>query len=172
MTEKTVTYLGLGTNTSNKEENLTRAIEELSLALGNCTSKSAFIETEPWGYESENSFLNCVVSFTTEKSPIELLDTTEAIERKLGRTIKSSGGIYHDRTIDIDILLYGNEVINHERLTIPHPLMHMRDFVLIPLCEIAPDLVHPIKNKSIAMLLKENKGTGIADDDFVKKQEE
>ena len=172
MTKKTITYLGLGTNTGNKEENLTRAIEELSLALGNCTSKSAFIETEPWGYKSDNSFLNCVVSFTTEKSPFELLDITEAIERKLGRTIKSSGGIYHDRTIDIDILLYGNEIITHERLTIPHPLMHMRDFVLKPLCEIAADVIHPVKNKSISMLLKENQETEVNDDYFVKKQEE
>ena len=155
MTQKTIIYLGLGTNSGNREENLTRAIEELSLALGNCIAISSFIETEPWGFFSENQFLNCAVAFTTDKNPIELLDTIEKIERKLGRTIKSNGGIYYDRTIDIDILLYGNEIINDKRLTIPHPLMHKRDFVLIPLCEIAPDTLHPTTKKSIALLLKE-----------------
>ena len=155
MTKKTITYLGLGTNYGNREENLTRAIEELSLALGNCIARSSFIETEPWGFSSSNKFLNCVVAFGTDKSPIELLDTTEEIERKLGRTVKSSGGIYHDRTIDIDILLYGNGVVNSERLIIPHPLMHKRHFVLAPLCEISPDAVHPLLDKTISELLHE-----------------
>ena len=150
-----ITYLGLGTNRGNKKENLTRAIEELSLALGKCIMQSSFMETEPWGYESENKFLNCVVAFETYKSPIELLETTEKIERKLGRTTKSAGGIYHDRVIDIDILLYGNETVENDRLTIPHPLMHKRDFVLVPLNEIAPDIIHPVIGKSITMLLEE-----------------
>ena len=155
MTQETIIYLGLGTNSGNREENLTRAIEKLSLALGNCIAKSSFIETEPWGFCSNNKFLNCAVAFKIAKSPIELLDTTEDIERKLGRTTKSSGGIYHDRTIDIDILLYGNEVVKNERLTIPHPLMHKRDFVLIPLCEIAAETLHPTFKKTISLLLKE-----------------
>ena len=155
MTQETIIYLGLGTNSGNKEENLTRAIEELSLALGNCIAKSSFIETEPWGFCSDNKFLNCAAAFKTVKSPIELLDTTENIERKLGRTTKSNGGIYHDRIIDIDILLYGNEIINNERLCVPHPLMHKRDFVLIPLCEIAAETLHPTLKKCISLLLKE-----------------
>ena len=148
-------FLGLGTNLGNKIENLTRAIEALSLALGTCKAQSSFLETEPWGFESDNGFLNCVVAFDTELTPLELLDTTERIERELGRTVKSTGGNYHDRLIDIDILLYGNTVIESERLTIPHPLMHLRDFVLAPLAEIAPDTVHPTLNKSIAGLLAE-----------------
>ena len=122
----------------------------LSLALGTYTSLSSFIETEPWGFESQNSFLNCVVAFRTTLPPMELLGTTEKIERELGRTAKSNGGVYHDRIIDIDILLYGNEIINTERLTVPHPLMHERDFVLTPLCEIAPQAIHPVIGKSIA----------------------
>ena len=148
-------YLGLGTNLGNKIENLTRAIEALSLALGTCKAQSSFLETEPWGFESDNGFLNCVVAFDTELTPLELLDTTERIERELGRTVKSTGGNYHDRLIDIDILLYGNTVIESERLTIPHPLMHLRDFVLMPLAEIAPDAIHPTLCKSIKELLEE-----------------
>ena len=146
-------YLGLGTNIGNKKENLTRAIEALSLALGNYTALSTFVETEPWGFDSDSTFLNCVVAFDTTVSPTELLDTTEEIERRLGRTTKSTGGVYHDRIIDIDILLYGNETIETPRLTIPHPLMHRRDFVLKPLAEIAPHVIHPTTGKSIEELV-------------------
>ena len=145
-------YLGLGTNIGNRKENLTRAIEALSLVLGHYTALSSFIETAPWGFNSDNAFLNCTVAFDTELSPFQLLDTTENIERELGRTSKSNGGVYHDRVIDIDILLYGSETVSTERLTIPHPLMHMRDFVLEPLAQIAPHTIHPTTGKSIEQL--------------------
>ena len=145
-------YLGLGTNIGNRKENLTRAIEALSLALGHYTALSSFIETAPWGFNSDNAFLNCTVAFDTELSPFQLLDTTENIERELGRTSKSNGGVYHDRVIDIDILLYGSETVSTDRLTIPHPLMHMRDFVLEPLAQIAPHTIHPTTGKSIEQL--------------------
>lgn len=148
-------YLGLGTNTGNKNENLARAIELLSLALGSPVALSGIIESEPWGFESENRFLNCVAAFDTTFSPTLLLDTTEEIERTLGRTRKSLNGQYSDRIIDIDILFYGNEIIESERLTIPHPLLHKRDFVLLPLQEIAPLLVHPRLHKKIEELAKE-----------------
>ncbi len=153
----TTVYLGLGTNIGNRNENLTRAIEALSLALGHYTALSSFIETAPWGFQSENAFLNCAVAFETELEPLQLLDTTERIERELGRTIKSISGTYHDRIIDIDILLYGNETIETPRLTIPHPLMHLRDFVLEPLAEIAAHVLHPTTGRSIEELTAELK---------------
>ncbi len=146
-------YLGLGTNSGNKQDNLQRAIEALSLALGLPAACSSFMESEPWGFDSKNSFLNCVVAFDTHLSPIELLNTTEEIERRLGRTKKSIGGQYSDRTIDIDILFYGNKVIKSERLTVPHPLLHLRNFVLQPLHEIAPQLIHPTMGRTISELL-------------------
>ena len=148
-------YLSLGTNIGNKNENLTRAIEALSLALGPYTALSTFMETEPWGFDSENTFLNCAIAFETELTPLQLLDTTESVERELGRTIKSKDGIYHDRIIDIDILLYGNDTIESTRLTIPHPMMHKRIFVLQPLAEIAPDAIHPTSGKEIRQLFNE-----------------
>ena len=150
-------YLSLGTNLGNKRENLTRAIELLSLALGKCIAVSQFIETAPWGFDSENSFLNCVAAFETALAPMQLLDMTESIERELGRTQKSNNGHYRDRIIDIDILLYGDNIIVNDRLTIPHPLMHKRDFVLEPLAEIAPETQHPVLHKSIKQLMEENK---------------
>ena len=153
----TTVYLGLGTNIGNRKENLTRAIEALSLALGPCTAQSSFIETAPWGFDSDNPFLNCAVAFETELTPLLLLDTTEKVERELGRTTKSTGGTYHDRIIDIDILLYGSVVIETPRLTIPHPLMHLRDFVLEPLAEIAPHAIHPTTGKSIGQINTEFK---------------
>ncbi len=150
-------YLSLGTNLGNKRDNLTRAIELLSLALGKCIAVSQFIETAPWGFDSENSFLNCVAAFETALAPMQLLDMTESIERELGRTQKSNNGHYRDRIIDIDILLYGDNIIVNDRLTIPHLLMHKRDFVLEPLAEIAPETQHPVLHKSIKQLMEENK---------------
>ena len=150
-----IVYLSLGTNIGNKKENLTRAIEALSLALGQCVATSSFIETAPWGFASDNSFLNCAVAFETTLAPLQLLETTEGIERELGRTVKSHGGNYSDRIIDIDILLCGNEVVDAPRLIVPHPLMHKRSFVLEPLAEIAPNAIHPTSGKSIKQLRDE-----------------
>lgn len=129
-------FLSLGTNLGDKEHNLTSAINEISRRIGPVRAQSAFIETEPWGFESENTFLNAAVKVETEQSPFELLETTQQIERKLGRKHKSVNNIYHDRLIDIDILLYDDLSISTPTLTIPHPHMHERDFVQIPLKQI------------------------------------
>lgn len=147
------TYLGIGTNQGDKQCNIVRAIEKLSLALGTPTDTATVIESEPWGYNSPNSYLNTVVAFETTLSPLELLETTERIERDLGRTAKSDAKGYSDRIIDIDILFYGNTVFKSKRLTIPHPLLHERIFVLQPLAEIAPQLIHPIIKKNINEIL-------------------
>ena len=133
-------YLGLGTNLGDKEANLKAAIEEIRKRVGEIVSLSAFYASEPWGFESENSFLNAVCCVMSDFSPMEILSITQQIERELGRKTKSVGGIYSDRMIDIDILLYDDLQIHTPELTIPHPLMWERDFVMIPLREIAPHI--------------------------------
>jgi 2-amino-4-hydroxy-6-hydroxymethyldihydropteridine diphosphokinase len=133
-------YLGLGTNLGDKEANLKAALEEIAKRVGEITSQSAFYASEPWGFESDNLFLNAVCGVCTELSPEETLRTTQEIERTLGRLKKSVNGVYSDRIIDIDILLFDDLQINTPELTIPHPLMWERDFVKIPLKEIAPDI--------------------------------
>ena len=129
-------YLSLGTNLGDKEQNLVSAITEIERRIGPIRTQSAFLATEPWGFESENSFLNAAVRVETDLAPLALLDETQQIERDMGRTQKSVEGKYHDRIIDIDILLYDDLYIQTKRLTIPHPLMYERDFVLIPLREV------------------------------------
>ena len=129
-------YLSLGTNLGDKEHNLLSAISEIERRIGPVKAQSAFLATEPWGFESQNTFLNAAIRIKTELSPLELLDETQQIERDLGRQQKSINGQYHDRIIDIDILLYDDLHIATPELTIPHPHMHERDFVLIPLKEI------------------------------------
>lgn len=129
-------YLSLGTNLGDKEANLRRAISEIERRIGPVRAQSAFITTEPWGFQSENQFLNAAICVETELPPLDLLHETQQIERDLGRTTKSAAGTYSDRIIDIDILLYGDEHIETPELTIPHPLMHERDFVMIPLKQI------------------------------------
>ena len=137
-------YLGLGTNLGQKEKNLELAVEKINEKIGKVTSLSSFYETAPWGFDSENSFLNAAACVVTEYAPLEVLAMTQNIERELGRTLKSKDGIYHDRLIDIDILLYDDLILDTPELQIPHPLMTERAFVMDPLQEIAPELFHPI----------------------------
>ena len=143
-----ITYLGLGTNIGNKRRNLITAAALLAERVGDVLALSGFYETEPWGFESNNRFLNAAVKLNTDYSPQELLFITQQIEKELGRTEKSNG-TYHDRVIDIDILLYDDEVLQTPELVLPHPLMHERKFVMEPLAEIAPFVQHPIFKESI-----------------------
>lgn len=129
-------YLGLGTNLGDKRKNLNDAIRMLENQVGEVEKVSSVIETEPEGFKSDNMFLNAVVKVRTALSPFEILDITQDVEKSLGRKEKSSNGIYHDRVIDIDILLYDDINISTPRLVIPHPRMAQREFVMTPLAEI------------------------------------
>ena len=134
-------YLSLGTNLGDRRSNLETAHTLIGRRIGTVQDKSGIIETEPWGFESTNRFLNMVAKVQTGLHPLDVLHTTQEIEKQMGRTAKSSNGKYEDRVIDIDILLYDDLVMNTDELTIPHPLMYKRSFVMQPLAEIAPDLV-------------------------------
>ena len=131
-----IVYLGLGSNLGNKEQHITTAVKHLEQRVGKVRRLSSLLKTEPWGFTSPNSFVNAAVSIDTTLSPHEVLEATQQIERDMGREQKSMNGEYHDRIIDIDILLYDDMEINEKDLIIPHPLMHQRDFVMIPLREI------------------------------------
>lgn len=147
-------YLSLGTNLGNKRRNLVTAAALLAERVGDILSLSEIYETEPWGFESSNLFLNAALILETTYSPTELLQATRLIEIEMGRIAKSDGS-YEDRVIDIDILLYDDVVMQTDRLTLPHPLMHKRRFVMQPLAEIAPDVVHPVFQKTINQLMTE-----------------
>jgi 2-amino-4-hydroxy-6-hydroxymethyldihydropteridine diphosphokinase len=133
-------YLGLGTNLGDRKNNLLRAVEHINEQAGHVLACSSFIETEPWGFSSDNAFLNAVIEIDTSLTPHDLLHATQEIERAMGRTHKSLDGMYTDRIIDIDILLYEDLKISDTELTIPHPLIWQRSFVYGPLLEIAPQL--------------------------------
>lgn len=129
-------YLSLGTNLGDKKQNLDEAIRLIGERVGEVVKVSSYLETEPWGFDSQNSFLNACIKVETRLTPREVLKATQLIEREMGRLNKSCDGVYHDRLIDIDILLYGEEQIDEPDLKVPHPLMGQRDFVMIPLNEI------------------------------------
>ena len=129
-------YLGLGSNLGNRKENLAYAIRFIGERVGKVLRVSSFIETEPWGFESENTFVNAVILCETDLTPRQLLGATQKIEREMGRQKKSTDGGYSDRCIDTDILLYDDLRVDEPDLQIPHPLMLKRDFVMIPLREI------------------------------------
>lgn len=129
-------YLSLGTNLGNRKGNIREAIQKIEEQVGAVVRQSALYETKPWGFSSPNDFINACVEVSTSLSPRQVLEATQRIERELGRTLKSVNGEYHDRIIDIDILLYDDLHINEPDLHIPHPLMEEREFVMVPLKEI------------------------------------
>ena len=134
-------YLSLGSNLGDREALLQRAIKEIAKHIGPVVAQSDFVETEPWGFQSPHHFLNACIAVETKLTPQDLLHETQAIERLLGRTTKTHDGVYTDRPIDIDILLYGHLRLETEELTLPHPRMLQRPFVIEPLRQIAPRVV-------------------------------
>ena len=131
-----ILYLSLGSNLGDRHATMRSAISLIKDEVGTVDRESSPLETEPWGFESQNKFLNMCIRVLTMLSPEQVLDATQDIERRLGRTTKSVDGHYHDRPIDIDILLYDDLHVSTPQLTLPHPHMHERDFVMVPLREI------------------------------------
>ena len=129
-------YLAYGSNIGEKEENILNAYRMTEERVGRIVRRSAMMRSEPWGFKSDNGFVNSVACVETILTPHKLLEATQSIERAMGRTEKSHGGVYHDRIIDIDILLYDDITLREPDLVIPHPLMRERDFVMKPLNEI------------------------------------
>lgn len=146
-------YILLGGNLGDKQKFFSEARTRLSQHVGTITNQSAIYETEPWGFESDDIFWNQVLEISTALSPKKVLQQTQHIELELGRIRKANQ--YDSRIIDIDILFYDDQVIELENLIVPHPRIQERKFALVPINEIAPELIHPVFQKSIRQLLDE-----------------
>jgi len=147
-------YLGLGSNLGDREKNMLYAIKEIGERVGEVLKISSFYETIPCGFESKNLFLNAAILIESNLAPLDMLQEIHTIEQSAGKHLRSSREeIYQDRPIDIDILFIEDKIYDFKELIIPHPLLQGRDFVLRPLCEIAPEFIHPILKISIKELL-------------------
>lgn len=144
-------YLLLGSNVENRANYLHQATLLIDKYLGSIVMQSSVYETIPWGYSQQAHFLNQVVMLWSDSSPLEVLATAKSIEKQVGRTYSMKWG---PREIDIDILLYGDLVVESAALVIPHPYLPQRKFALYPLCEIAPQQIHPVLHKTVKELLK------------------
>jgi 2-amino-4-hydroxy-6-hydroxymethyldihydropteridine diphosphokinase len=151
-----VVHIGIGSNIGDRKANCRNAIERLKGRGINIKKISSMYETEPWGIKDQPKFINMAIEAETGLPPERLLESLKLIEKEMGRTepcpTKSKWG---PRIIDLDILFYGDKVINMERLEIPHPLLHEREFVLVPLSEIAPEKLHPTLKKTVRELREE-----------------
>lgn len=148
-------YLGLGSNKGERISYIKKALSEIGKIENTRIVKSSSIyETEPWGVEDQDDYLNSAVELETSLDPENLLKELKNIERKTGRTGNKK---WSEREIDIDLLFYGDEIIDNEFMNVPHSQIENRKFVLIPMNEIAPEFIHPVLKKSITDLLKESK---------------
>ena len=146
-------YLSLGSNLGHREQHLAEALKQIQSRIGRPEKVSRNFESEPWGYSSAYRFCNCCLSLRTSVAPLPLMDLLLEIELALGRNREGPG--YSDRVIDIDMLFYGDRRMDHPRLSLPHPSIEDRKFVLAPLAEIAPDLIHPVRGISIHQMLQD-----------------
>jgi dihydroneopterin aldolase/2-amino-4-hydroxy-6-hydroxymethyldihydropteridine diphosphokinase len=146
-----IVYIGIGSNLGNRQENCLHAIELLQKKGIIVTKRSSLYETEPWGVKDQPRFINMAIEIETPLEPGELLKTLKNVENELGREQTLQWG---PRIIDLDILLFDDIILNEDNLKIPHPLLHERDFALRPLCEIAPDVYHPLLELRIYELMK------------------
>lgn len=153
MKKKHDVVIGLGSNIGDRKEYLELAILEVENFLDSEAICSKIYQSKAWGFQSEDQFLNCCISLKTDLSPEEVLKGTKAIEKILGRVKKSKKNIYQSRVIDLDILYFDDVVLAHENLTIPHPLIYDRMFVIRPLADILPRFIDPVKKVSIMELL-------------------
>lgn len=149
-------FISLGTNLGEKKRNLNQALAFIQSEIGNIEQKSSIYETEPWGYDSFNNFLNQVIGVRTALTAREVMDLLLEIEHRMGRRRYKSKS-YTDRLIDLDILFYNDEIIDKNDLHIPHPKLHTREFVLQPLVEVSDQIIHPSFNKTVLQLLAELK---------------
>ena len=146
-------YIILGSNIGDKKNYIDNACIEISDSIGNIETYSSYYQTSPWGFESNDEFLNRVICVNSKLYPNEIMSLLLEIENRLGRVRHSIGKGYQSRTIDLDILLIDDLIINNESLIVPHPRMTERRFVLVPLSEIAGDFIHPQTRRSINHLL-------------------
>jgi len=161
-------FIGLGSNLGDRLSNLRTALEEMSSLPGTrLLETSSTYETLPWGYENQPKFLNLVCVVKTSLTPLQLLAELKRIEEGMGRTRSFR---YAPRPIDLDILLWGAEVIASAELTVPHPQLHLRDFVLRPLTELNPDLIHPTLKRRVGQLLEMLEGSKCAPPKSVKQE--
>lgn len=147
-------FLSLGSNLGDRISNINKAYQIIEERVGTILKKSSFYSSPPWGFESDEAFINTVILISTQKSAEEVLDILKDIERGLGRKKKTDPTGYHDRIIDLDIIDYNGIVLNTKELILPHPRMEQRDFVLVPLAEIEPNWLHKGKNLPLNDLLK------------------
>lgn len=150
-------YLSLGSNIGDSIKNLALAIQLIDSSYNQITAISPAFRSDPWGKTDQSSFFNCAIELKTMHNPWELKTSLVDIENRLGKKIKETWG---ERTIDIDIIFYGQKIIYEKKLIIPHPRFHLRNFVLIPLCHISEDITDPVTRMKVRDILNNSQDTG------------